>query len=61
MAAARRIGTFVLGPNLRIEDIYNGYWYRGRPTIDEMHRDPRKVLRCNRPDFDLAAPALGEA
>jgi peroxiredoxin len=53
--------TFVLGPNLRIEKIYDGYWYWGRPTLDELHRDLREVLRSSRPDFDLATPGLREA
>jgi peroxiredoxin len=53
--------TFVLGPALTIFRIYNGYWYWGRPTIEELHRDLREVLRETRPDFDLSAPGLREA
>jgi peroxiredoxin len=53
--------TFVLGPDLVIFRIYNGYWYWGRPTVEELHRDLREVLRTVRPDFDLAAPGLREA
>jgi peroxiredoxin len=53
--------TFVLGPGLQIFRIYNGYWYWGRPTVDELHRDLREVLRAVRPDFDLSAPGLREA
>ncbi len=53
--------TLVLAPELRIEKIYNGYWYWGRPTVDELHRDLREVMRANRPDFDLATPGLREA
>jgi peroxiredoxin len=53
--------TFVLGPGLKIFRIYNGYWYWGRPTVEELHRDLREVLRETRPDFDLAAPGLREA
>jgi peroxiredoxin len=53
--------TFVLAPGLRIEKIYNGYWYWGRPTVDELHRDLREVFRVSRPDFDLASPGLREA
>lgn len=53
--------TFVLGPGLTIFRIYNGYWYWGRPTVEELHRDLRQVLRETRPDFDLAAPGLREA
>lgn len=53
--------TFVLAPRLEIFKIYNGYWYWGRPTVDELHRDLREVLRRARPDFDLSAPGLREA
>jgi peroxiredoxin len=53
--------TFVLGPGLKIFAIYNGYWYWGRPTVEELHRDLREVLRETRPDFDLSAPGLREA
>ena len=53
--------TFVLGPGLRIFRVYNGYWYWGRPTVEELHRDLRDVLRETRPDFDLSAPGLREA
>ena len=53
--------TFVLGPGLRIFRIYNGYWFWGRPTVEELHRDLREVLREVRPDFDLSAPGLRDA
>lgn len=53
--------TFVLEPGLRIFSIYNGYWYWGRPTMDELHLDLRSVLMKTRPDFDLSAPGLREA
>jgi peroxiredoxin len=53
--------TLVLAPGLRVFKIYNGYWYWGRPTVDELHRDLREVLRAVRPDFDLSAPGLREA
>jgi peroxiredoxin len=53
--------TFVLEPGLRIFSIYNGYWYWGRPTMDELHVDLRGVLQKTRPDFDLGAPGLRKA
>ena len=53
--------TFVLAPGLEISAIYNGYWYWGRPTVEELHRDLREVMRNLRPDFDLGAPGLREA
>ena len=53
--------TFVLAPGLTISALYNGYWYWGRPTVEELHRDLREVMRNLRPDFDLGAPGLREA
>jgi peroxiredoxin len=53
--------TFVLAPGLEISAIYNGYWYWGRPTVEELHRDLREVMRNVRPDFDLGAPGLRNA
>jgi peroxiredoxin len=53
--------TLVLAPGLEAFKIYNGYWYWGRPTVDELHRDLREVLRAVRPDFDLSVPGLREA
>jgi hypothetical protein len=47
--------------HVRISAIYNGCWYGGRPTVAELHRDLREVMRAHRPDFDLSAPGLCEA
>jgi peroxiredoxin len=52
--------TFVLAPGLRIHSMYNGYWYWGRPSPEELRRDLREVIREIRPDWDLAAPGLRE-
>ena len=38
----------VLGPGLRIHTLYNGYWFWGRPTNDELHLDLRELSRRNR-------------
>jgi peroxiredoxin len=53
--------TFVLAPGLRILKLYNGYWYWGRPSMEELRLDLRALLRKVRPDFDLGAPGLREA
>ena len=52
--------TLVLKPGLLIHSIYNGYWYWGRPSIAELHRDLREVSREIRPDWDLAGPGMRE-
>jgi peroxiredoxin len=53
--------TLVLKPGLVIHSIYNGYWYWGRPSIDDLWRDLRAATRECRPDWDLGAPGLREA
>jgi hypothetical protein len=44
-----------------IYSIYNGYWYWGRPGVDELRRDLRAVTAEIRPDWDLSASGLREA
>lgn len=53
--------TFVLEPGLLIARIYNGYWYWGRPSPEDLRRDLREVFRRVRPDWDLGAPDLRTA
>jgi peroxiredoxin len=53
--------TLVLAPGLVIHKIYNGYWFWGRPSPDELRQDLREVTRAIRPDWDLAAPGLRQA
>ena len=50
--------TLVLKPGLVIHSIYNGYWFWGRPSFEDLRRDLREVTREIRPDWDLAAPGL---
>jgi peroxiredoxin len=50
--------TFVLATGLRIHRIYNGYWFWGRPSPEELRRDLREVSMQARPDWDLATPGL---
>jgi len=53
--------TLVLGPDLVVDKMYNGYWFWGRPSIDDLWRDLRDLTRRIRPDWDLSAPGLREA
>jgi peroxiredoxin len=53
--------TFVLEPGLVIHSVYNGYWFWGRPSIDDLWRDLRAATRASRPDWDLGTPGLREA
>ena len=42
----------VIGPDLVVRATYNGYWYWGRPTMDDLRSDFREVTRALRPDWD---------
>ena len=47
--------TLVLEPGLRVYKIYNGYWFFGRPTVEELRLDLRAVLQRCRPIGTSAA------
>ncbi len=53
--------TLVLEPGLVVYKIYNGYWFFGRPTVEELRLDLRAVLRKCRPDWDISTPELRAA
>jgi peroxiredoxin len=53
--------TFVLETGLRIYRIYNGYWFFGRPTVEELRLDLRAVLQRCRPDWDISSVELRAA
>jgi peroxiredoxin len=53
--------TLVLKPGLVIHSVYNGYWYWGRPSIEDLRRDLRDITREIRPDWDPSVPALRTA
>lgn len=46
--------TIVLEPGLIIHKIYMGYWYFGRPTLEELRQDLRTVLQ----NVDLIGTSL---
>jgi peroxiredoxin len=45
--------VIVLEPGLIVYKIYNGYWYWGRPTLEELRQDLRVVTKKCRPDWDI--------
>ncbi len=53
--------VIVLEPGLVVHKIYNGYWFFGRPTVEELRQDLRAVLRKCRPDWDISTPELKAA
>jgi peroxiredoxin len=44
--------TFSLLPDLSVHNIYCGYWYVGRATIEELRQDLRAMMKKCRADFD---------
>ncbi len=53
--------TIVLEPGLIVFKIYLGYWYFGRPTLEELRQDLRAVSRRCRPDWDISSPEMKAA
>lgn len=47
--------VFTLFPDLTIHGAYNGYWYWGRPSAEELRRDLREITRRIRPDWEVPA------
>jgi peroxiredoxin len=45
--------VFTLYPDLTIHAAYNGYWFWGRPTAEELRQDFREITRRIRPDWDV--------
>jgi len=53
--------TLVLAPGLIVHRIYNGYWFWGRPSVQELWQDLRVLMSKLRRDWDLSAPGLRQA
>jgi len=49
-----RPAALTLYPDLRVHRSYNGYWYWGRPTQEELRRDMREISMAVRADWELA-------
>jgi peroxiredoxin len=48
--------VFTLSGNLTIHRAYDGYWFWGRPTMEELRRDLREISRATRPDWSAPTP-----
>lgn len=44
--------ALVLSPDLEIHRVYDGYWYLGRPSREDLRRDLREVSARIRDDFE---------
>jgi peroxiredoxin len=48
--------SFSLFPDLTIHRIYNGWWFVGRPTLEELRQDLRAIMERCRPDYLYRPP-----
>ena len=53
--------VIVLEPGLVVYKIYNGYWFWGRPTMEDLRQDLRAVTKKCLPDWDITTPELKAA
>ena len=53
--------TIVLEPGLIVHKVYMGYWFFGRPSVEELRQDLRAVLIKCRGDWDITTPELKAA
>ena len=42
--------SFSVGPDLVIHKVYDGGWFVGRPTLEELHQDLRVMMQVYHPD-----------
>lgn len=50
--------TFSLHPDLTIHNIYDGWWYVGRPSLEELRQDMRAIMQACRTDIAYDGPSL---
>ncbi|GES45923.1 hypothetical protein RsS62_51750 [Rhizobium dioscoreae] len=53
--------VIVLEPKLIVHKVYNGYWFFGRPTVEELRQDLRSVCMKCFADWDITRPELRDA
>jgi|SRR5215211_3036190 len=50
--------TLIVSPGLKVEKVYVGYWFWGRPSPEQLWLDLQELYRRLKDDFD---PTLAEA
>ena len=53
--------TVVLAPGLVIDKVYCGYWFWGRPSVQQLWTDLQDLFRRTQADFDPTVPAVRAA
>lgn len=52
--------TFTLRPDRTIHRVYGGYWFWGRPTLEDLRQDMRQISQAVRQDFDYRGGPVEE-
>ena len=50
--------TLVLSPGLRIEKVYVGYWFWGRPSPEQLWLDLQELTKRLKDDYDPTLPEV---
>lgn len=53
--------TLILSPGLKVERVYVGYWFWGRPTAHQLWADLGELFARIKDDFDPTEPAARAA
>jgi peroxiredoxin len=53
--------TLILSPGRKIEKVYVGYWFWGRPSPYQLWQDLQELSMRIKPDFDPTTPAAKAA
>ena len=53
--------TLILSPGLRIEKVYVGYWFWGRPSPEQLWQDLGDIYARIKADFDPTTPGARAA
>jgi peroxiredoxin len=48
--------VFTVMPDRTVHRAYDGYWFWGRPTLEELRQDMRAITRAIRPDWAAPRP-----
>jgi hypothetical protein len=51
----------ILSPGLKIEKVYVGYWFWGRPSPQQLWLDLQELHKRLKADFDPTLPAVRKA
>ena len=51
----------ILSPGLKIEKVYVGYWFWGRPSVYQLWADLQEIHQRIKADYDPTTPAARAA